>query len=246
MRLFGEIAEPFVLPDDLTLIGDLTLGGDLSVGGNIVGGGLGGGTGDQVVLANLSVGGLITTSNGLDVTGANLDVINQNINVTGGNVFVDGVLLGGGGGGGGGLLHVRDEKPSGTGGGTFTSGAWRTRDLNTVKTNDITGASLASNQITLPAGTYNVHARAPAHRVDYHKAKLRNITDSTDELIGSSDRCFENAYSQTDSWVVGRITIAATKVFELQHRCQTNGSFGYPSNFGVVEVYAEVWIEKIA
>ena len=245
MRLFGEIAEPFVLPDDLTLIGDLTLGGDLSVGGNIVGGGLGGGTGDQVVLANLSVGGLITTSNGLDVTGANLDVINQNINVTGGNVFVDGVLLGGGGGGGG-LLHVRDEKPSNTHGGGFSSGAWRTRDLNTVKTNDITGASLASNQITLPAGTYNVHARAPAMVVNLHKAKLRNITDSTDELIGSSEYTSNGIISQSNSWVVGRITIAATKVFELQHRCQTFYVFGLASSFGVVEVYAEVWIEKIA
>src|SRR5690242_14620433 len=38
-------------------------------------------------------------------------------------------------------------------GGTFTSGAWRTRTLNEELRNTL-GASLASNQITLPAGSY--------------------------------------------------------------------------------------------
>ena len=54
------------------------------------------------------------------------------------------------------FLHVRDEKAANTPGGTFTASAWQKRDLNTVKTNQISGASLASNQITLPAGTYHV------------------------------------------------------------------------------------------
>ena len=31
-------------------------------------------------------------------------------------------------------IQIQDEKPSGTAGGTFTSGAWRTRDLNKLKT----------------------------------------------------------------------------------------------------------------
>ena len=53
------------------------------------------------------------------------------------------------------LLHVRDEKASGTDGGTSANGIVD-RDLNTVKVNEITGASLSSNQITLPSGTYYV------------------------------------------------------------------------------------------
>src|SRR6266516_1340078 len=43
------------------------------------------------------------------------------------------------------LFHVRDEKSAGTVGGTFSSGAWRTRTLNTTKTNEIGSASLSSN-----------------------------------------------------------------------------------------------------
>ncbi len=41
------------------------------------------------------------------------------------------------------IFHVRDEQLQNTAGGTFTSGAWRTRTLNTVKTNTIGGASLS-------------------------------------------------------------------------------------------------------
>ena len=48
------------------------------------------------------------------------------------------------------LLHVRDEKANGTAGGTNIAGV-NIRDLNTIKTNEITGASVSSNQITLPA-----------------------------------------------------------------------------------------------
>lgn len=155
------------------------------------------------------------------------------------------------------ILIVADEKPAGTSGGTFTSGAWRTRDLNTVRYNTITGASLASNQITLPAGTYYISASAPAytngHNIDNHKAKLRNITTSTDTLIGTSES-FSNAqylgqaHLQTRSFIVGVFTIEGETTFEIQHRCyetQNNTGFGKESNMDVAEVYSQVFIQKI-
>lgn len=148
-------------------------------------------------------------------------------------------------------LHVRDEKAAGTEGGAATSGAWRTRTLNTVVTNEITGASLASNQITLPAGTYYIIASAPSFSANMHKAKLRNISDGSDTIIGTSERSDSDGgeNDQTRSLVMGRFTIAAEKIFELQHRTNgnngTNG-FGLASDLAVVEVYAEVEIWKLA
>jgi len=62
------------------------------------------------------------------------------------------------------LLHVIEEQAAGTNGhndGNFVSGAYRTRVLNKVLTNEISGASVASNQITLPAGTYFIEAQSP-------------------------------------------------------------------------------------
>ena len=147
------------------------------------------------------------------------------------------------------LLHIRDEQANNTQGGDFTAGAWRKRTLNTVKTNEISGASLASSQITLPAGTYEILARAPAFSVNAHKAKLRNTTDSSDTIIGSNAHASGTYGGHTDGWIRGRFTIAGTKVFELQHYAgttrETNG-FGITSNFSVIEVYAEVWIKQVS
>ena len=146
------------------------------------------------------------------------------------------------------LLHVRDEKASGTGGGSFTSGAWRTRTLNTVMTNEISGASLSSNQIILPSGTYYINAFATATYVNLHKAKLRNITDSTDTLIGTSEQSTNELTNPSTncSLVTGRFTITAQKTFELQHQCSATSIFGVASSFSVVEVYANVQIWKVA
>lgn len=148
------------------------------------------------------------------------------------------------------LIHVRDEKASGTAGGTFTAGAWQTRTLNTVSTNTLTGSSLASNQITLPAGTYDVFARAPGYVVSYHQAKLRNVTDGSDAIIGTTENSGSSEAKTTTSFVIGRFTIAGTKAFELQHYCSPTTvatyGFGYPVNFGVIEVYAEIQIRRVA
>jgi len=147
------------------------------------------------------------------------------------------------------LLHVRDEKSSGTDGGTFTNAAFRTRTLNTVMTNEISGASLTSNQIILPTGTYYIDATLPAFDVDTHKGKLRNVTDSSDVLIGTSEQAVDGGAFCTRTSITGRFTISAQKTFEIQHRSagtQTNNGFGTSSSFSVVEVYTDVQIWKVA
>lgn len=146
------------------------------------------------------------------------------------------------------LLHVRDEKSSGTNGGTFTSGSYQTRTLNTVKTNEVTGASLSSNQIILPSGTYFIIASSPAYAVSNHKAKLYNITDSSDVIFGTTEHAWNNGYNTTHSFIRGRFTISAQKTFEIQHRCGSTVStegFGTSSSMGT-EVYAEAMIWKVA
>ena len=146
------------------------------------------------------------------------------------------------------LLHVRDEKANNTAGGTFTSGSFQTRTLNTSVTNEISGASLASNQITLPSGTYYIHASAPASFVEGHQSKLRNTTDSSDTIIGTQGYSITSGGSQR-SFIIGRFTIASQKVFEIQHRCGSTATpegFGNNVNFGLIQVYTDVQIWKVA
>ncbi len=150
------------------------------------------------------------------------------------------------------ILHVQDQKTSGTGGGVFNSGSWRTRDLNPIVTNTITGASLASNQITLPSGTYKINASAPAFDVSRHQAVLYNITDASNEVNGTSEYCSSaSADTQNRSLINGIFTIADTKVFEIRHRAETTSSsnlgFGVSSGTGFTvdhETYTDVFIEK--
>jgi len=149
----------------------------------------------------------------------------------------------------GALYHLQDQKAANTAGGTFTSGSWQKRTLNTALTSEISGASVASSVITLPAGTYHIEAEAAAYQANEHKLRLRNTSDSTTALIGFSERAASGDFSGNTSKLSGRVTIASNKNFELQHRCSntssTNG-LGYPSNLGEVEVYADIKIWKVA
>lgn len=157
--------------------------------------------------------------------------------------------VGAGGAGAPAYLLVVDEKPNGSDGGSATAGNWHTRDLNTVKVNEIAGASLAANRLTLPAGTWRIRARAPAWQVNRHILRLRNITDGTTILHG------ENCHSQdTDATavrceLVGQFTLAAQKALELQHYTQSaKNSYGLgyglagqaspaPETYAVVEIW---------
>lgn len=149
------------------------------------------------------------------------------------------------------LLHVRDEKAAGTNGGGFTAGAWQTRTLNTVKTNEISGASLAANQITLPAGTYEVEGGAQAFRVETHQTRLRDITGSATLLVGQAHYADTESTggSSQESTLRGRFTLAATSVIELQHWCVTTNAThgaGYGAGLNETAVYADLMIRKVA
>lgn len=146
------------------------------------------------------------------------------------------------------IMVVRDEKADTTAGGSFTSGSYVTRVLNTAATNTINGASLASNQITLPAGKYRVRASAPASKCDLHKAVLYNVTGAAVLLVGTTEMNSSATNFVTRSIVAGTFTLAAQSAIELRHRCQTTSNtigLGQPASFGDVEVYSEVTIERI-
>ncbi len=154
-------------------------------------------------------------------------------------------ILGSGLLGGIGHIILWEQQTANTAGGTFTSGSFQTRVLNTEHLDTNGDCSLSSNQITLTAGTYDCHIRCPAFVVNQHKARLRNVTDSTTVLVGSSEYD-DGAAGGGHSFIVGRFTIAASKALEVQHRGQntraTNG-FGVASNFAEIEIYtvAEFW-----
>jgi hypothetical protein len=143
-------------------------------------------------------------------------------------------------------LQYREQQTQNTTSGTFSSGAWRTRVLNTEVSDDGGFGSLSSNQITLAAGTYIISALAPAFAVNRHQLRLQNVTDTATVLVGQSSHSVAATASVSSSASLrGVFTIAASKALELQHQCETSAStrgFGIESNF-TTEVYAivELW-----
>lgn len=145
------------------------------------------------------------------------------------------------------LLHIEDQKTSGTDGGDFNSGADRTRVLNTVVTNEITGASLSSNQITLPAGTYYIEWSAPALSVANHQSLLYNVTDTSEVKRGTNGQAGSADTTQDQSVGAHKFTIAGSKAFEIRHQCATTkatNGFGAANTFGT-QVYTVVKIWQI-
>jgi hypothetical protein len=142
------------------------------------------------------------------------------------------------------IAYIKDVKSSGTAGGTFTSGSYITRTLNTIEDTYGIVSSLTSNQFILPAGKYDIHIIAPRYLVNVSKVKLRNITDSTNDIIGLAS---DNGSGMIDL-AYGIITIGAPKTFEVQHRCGTTRStdgLGTAASYGESEIFTVVRIQKL-
>lgn len=143
------------------------------------------------------------------------------------------------------LFHVRHEVSSGTGGGATSATTWNVRPLNTTKTNQISGASVSSNTVTLPAGTYWVEAWSVGSQTGLHKLRFRNTSDSTTAIVGLNGQAGNNI--TTVAPIAGQITIASGKNFQLQHySTSSQGSgLGAPFSGGDAEVYADLRIWKL-
>ena len=104
------------------------------------------------------------------------------------------------------------------------------------------------NEFTLIAGTYLIDARCPAYDVNDHKARLYNVSDSSTEVVGTNARADDHGDSVTDSCIKDIFTIASSKTFRIEHRCDSSESssgFGLANGYGIDEIYTTVSLTKI-
>jgi len=131
---------------------------------------------------------------------------------------------------------IADVKSSNADGGSLTSGAWRTRDLNAEISDADSIVSISSNQFTLQAGNYLIKWSAPAYRVSSHQTRLYNITTSANVQHGSCSYTHTTDLTTPQSTGVARIALSGSTVFEIQQRSyaskSTNG-LGVGSSGGV-------------
>jgi hypothetical protein len=144
------------------------------------------------------------------------------------------------------IAYLRDERASGSQGGTCLAGSFQTRTLN-VLGGDIGFISLSGNRFTLQPGKYFIEASIPGYLVNAHQAKLKVIETNADVIIGSTAYSNQTGGSLSHSVMSGEIVVAQASTFEVQQRCGVDRAtvgFGIASSFGTVEIYTQVKIIK--
>lgn len=146
-------------------------------------------------------------------------------------------------------LHARDKKANGTTGDSISASTWTKLTLNDIVENGISGASIATSQITLLAGTYRIRAstniRVALNGTYHAKTRLRNITDGTTAAVGQSQGSGGDFNQNSPCTLVGGFTITGTKVFEIQGWASYSGTIGIATTSGEDEIYTDVGLSKI-
>lgn len=210
------------------------------------------GTGAWVALVSLVAGLLTSLTEKVTPADTDLLLLQDEAAASALKKVQVGNLPGGGDGGGlwDALVVVQDQQAQNTNGGDAVSGAWRTRTLNTEVVDTAAIATLASNEVTLPAGTYDVWASAPAYYCGSHQLRLYNVTGDAVLVTGQSSFAIASGgyYPLTHAPLVGTFTLAGQSAVRLEHQVETtnNGQgFGRPCNF-TTEVYASLEVRRRA
>lgn len=119
-----------------------------------------------------------------------------------------------------GILVAMDVKANATEGGDVTTGSWQTRTLNTSVQNSITGASLASDTITLPAGNYLILGHAAVGNSLSTRLRFKSTTTAT--VVNGVNAHGLDA-NVRDATVSGYLTIAAAEAFKLEYYANSSG-----------------------
>lgn len=141
-------------------------------------------------------------------------------------------------------IYVRQELAAGTSAEALASGAWTARNLNTTKWNDISGASVSSSVVTLPAGGYEVEISAPATSTNGHKVRLYNVTDGVVADVGAAAYALSTG-GMSRSHLRMRFTITSPKAYRIDHFASTGATMAGAGGASI-EVYSEFKATKIA
>ena len=145
----------------------------------------------------------------------------------------------------------QEQYSSGTAGVNGTAAAFNVRALNTTVVNTITGASLSSNQVTLPAGTYHFIGRATniaaSANTSASQLELYDVTDSVYLAIGiSAGSPTGSAITEgsNQSSVDSIVVLSGTIAVELSEWISGAGTpvLGKAASSGQVEVYSQLTI----
>ena len=145
-------------------------------------------------------------------------------------------------------MFVEDQRDAGTAGGSIPANTWTTRVLNTEVRNIIANASLSSNDVTLPPGSYWIRAEAPSNKTDIAQLRIYDVTNSATLISGPAQRSNQSYPSYSNAVVEGLITLAGETTIRLQHRCtvaRATDGMGIAAEMYEIEHFANMRIYMI-
>jgi hypothetical protein len=148
------------------------------------------------------------------------------------------------------IAIFNETQASGTAGGATATGSFIKRTLNTTVVNNITGCSIASSVVTLPAGTFLMYASGPFYQCGEVKIRLQNTTAAT--TIGYGTNCYPDPAVACNvvSNVMTATTLSVSSTVELQYRAasvRATAGLGNLNGFGGnSEIYSQLVIVRIA
>jgi len=153
--------------------------------------------------------------------------------------------------GGGGLYDayaiIRDEKSTGTAGGSSSGTTWNARDLNTELVDDDGIVTISSNKFTPVNGTFHLSAFAPCHRSSVNRLRLYNVTAGTSVEEGAATNSTVNA--TTTSVLNCEFTANGTDEYRIDNYTdngRTTNGLGVAANDGSPEVYLSITLRRKA
>lgn len=147
------------------------------------------------------------------------------------------------------LLFVREQQSTNVSGTSYSNTSTPQKvTLNTTVVNNISGASLTSSVLSLPAGSYlAIGFMYGASNGGNNRLRLRNTSDSTTLAVGGNVNGASSNASGTPKLfnLFGYFTLSGTKNVELQVLTQGFAQ-NATNNSSDVEVYNDLLIWKIA
>ena len=142
----------------------------------------------------------------------------------------------------------QEQKTNGSNVGNASTGAWTKRTLDTTVTNGITGCSLSSSVISLPAGSYTIQSQAPFYNTGMTTTRLRDTTNGVTLVTGTAHLLDDRYQTEGSLFLNGYFTLTGTANIELQYYASSNynaNSQGVAMTNGSTEIYANIMIQKV-
>lgn len=147
------------------------------------------------------------------------------------------------------IAILQDQKTDGTDGGGSSASTWNNRDINTEVYDPDGIVTIASNQFTPIAGTYEIFVTSPHRETGVSRLRLWNVTASAVVAVGQNSQAIASLSVAVKAILTAVFTANGTDAYRIDMWTAgshaTNGFGTAVTDTGSVEIYTEIILRKL-